>query len=128
MKISVISALAGVTVSVAIAACSERGSDAEPAYAPPRESSRTAAENRVPDAKPIQPAPVDPAELPPQTSADADKPTDSVTEGVRDAKAATEDVVRKIVDVTRDAAAAITEAGREAVQSVREGGDKDGKK
>jgi len=48
-----------------------------------------------------------------------------VTAEIRDAKDATEDATRKIVDLTRGAAAAITEAGRDAVASVRDGAEDD---
>jgi len=120
MKFRIISVLAGVAAVFAIAACSGQGSGEsvttpevpEPAVQIPRAT--------VPPGESAAPVERDEAAttaVPAALTEDRDKAGPDVD--ARDAKAATEEATRKILDVTRDAAAAITEAGREAVRSVR---------
>ncbi|NMG14001.1 hypothetical protein [Aromatoleum bremense] len=125
MKFRIISVLAGVAAAFAIAACSGQGSGEsvttpevpEPAAQIPRATvppgeSAAPVEEAAPRERDEAATMAVPAAL-----TDRDKAEPDVD--ARDAKAATEEATRKILDVTRDAAAAITEAGREAVRSVR---------
>ena len=126
MMFRIISVLAGVAAAFAIAACSGQGSGEsvttpevpEPAAQIPR-ATVPPGESAAPveEAAPRERDEAATTAVPAALTEDRDKAGPDVD--ARDAKAATEEATRKILDVTRDAAAAITEAGREAVRSVR---------